>query len=124
MSKSERIIIRYCDGTEAMVGDVVSIDERQQGVVREIIDTPEKMASWALDEFGLMFDGVFTPRGICVSIQLTLYRDHRPNKGAAAFAPVDRQTGPGDLAAIVVGGRIFPFVIAGMAVEPTYTQAN
>lgn len=61
MSNPERVIIRYWDGTEAQVGDVVLIDETQHGVVREVIDTPEKMASWALDEYGLMFDRVFYP---------------------------------------------------------------
>ena len=61
MSISERIIIRYSDGTEARVGDTVIIDEKQRGVVREVVDTPEKMKTWALTEFGLMFDGVFYP---------------------------------------------------------------
>ena len=61
MSTPERVIIRYEDGTEARVGDVVVIDETQRGVVREVVDTPEKMKTWALDEFGLMFDGVFYP---------------------------------------------------------------
>jgi hypothetical protein len=60
-NSKERVVIRYSDGTEAQVGDTVLIDEKQQGVVREIIDTPEKMKIWALDEFGLMFDGVFYP---------------------------------------------------------------
>jgi len=61
MTIPERVIIRYWDGTEAQVGDVVRIDETQQGVVREVVDTPEKMKSRALDEYGLMFDGVFYP---------------------------------------------------------------
>lgn len=62
MSDSQqRVVIRYWDGTEAQVGDTVIIDETQRGVVREVIDTPEKMQSWALDEYGLMFDGVFYP---------------------------------------------------------------
>ena len=62
MSNSEqRIVIRYWDGTEAQVGDTVIIDEQQRGVVREVVDTPEKMKAWALDEYGLMFDGVFYP---------------------------------------------------------------
>jgi hypothetical protein len=63
MSNSkERVVIRYSDGTEAQVGDTVLIDEKQRGVVREVVDTPEKMESWALDEFGLMFDGLFLPQ--------------------------------------------------------------
>jgi len=62
MSDSQqRVVIRYWDGTEAKVGDTVVIDERQRGVVREVVDTPEKMQMWALDEYGLMFDGVFYP---------------------------------------------------------------
>jgi hypothetical protein len=62
MSNSkERVVIRYSDGTEAQVGDTVLIDEKQRGVVREVVDTAEKMQTWALDEFGLMFDGVFYP---------------------------------------------------------------
>ncbi len=60
MSNSrERVVIRYLDGTEAQVGDTVLIDEKQRGVVREVIDTTEKMQAWDLDEFGLMFEGVF-----------------------------------------------------------------
>ena len=62
MSDSQqRVVIRYWDGTEAKVGDTVLIDETQRGVVCEVIDTPEKMKAWALDEYGLMFDGVFYP---------------------------------------------------------------
>ncbi len=62
MSNSkERVLIRYWDGTEARVGETVLINETQQGIVREVVDTPEKMKDWALDEFGLMFDGVFYP---------------------------------------------------------------
>jgi len=61
MSISERVIIRYWDGTEARVGDTVLIDEEQRGVVRDVIDTPEKKKHWNLDEYGLMFDRVFYP---------------------------------------------------------------
>ena len=62
MSDSEeRVVIRYCDGTEAMVGDTVIIDESQRGVVRHVIDTQDKMRRWGLDEYGLMFEGVFYP---------------------------------------------------------------
>jgi hypothetical protein len=43
MSISERVIIRYSDGTEARIGDTVLIDEKQRGVMREVVDTPEKM---------------------------------------------------------------------------------
>ena len=60
-NSQERVVIRYSDGSEAQVGDTVLIDEKQRGVVREVVDTPEKMKGWALDEFGLMFDGVFYP---------------------------------------------------------------
>ena len=55
------LIIRYSDGTEAKVGDTVLIDEKQQGVVLEIVDTKEKMKRWDLNEYGLMFDRVFYP---------------------------------------------------------------
>jgi hypothetical protein len=61
MNIPERVIIRYWDGTEAKAGDVALVDETQRAVVLDVIDTPEKMKSWALDEFGLMFDGVFYP---------------------------------------------------------------
>ena len=61
MDRSESVTIRYWDGQEARVGDLVRIDEIQEGVVRELIDTLEKQAAWSLDEFGLMFDGVFYP---------------------------------------------------------------
>ena len=57
----ERVVIRYSDGTEARVGDMVMIDETQRGVVRDVVDTPEKLRHWDLDEYGLMFDGVFYP---------------------------------------------------------------
>ena len=57
----KRVVIQYWDGTEARVGDTVLIDGTQRGVVREVIDTADKMKAWALDEYGLMFDGVFYP---------------------------------------------------------------
>ena len=57
----ERVVVRYWDGTEAQVGDRVTIDETQQGIVRDVVDTQEKMKKWGLDEFGLMFDCVFYP---------------------------------------------------------------
>ena len=57
----ERVVIRYWDGSEARVGDTVIIDEAQRGIVREVVDTQEKMRKWGLDEFGLMFDRVFYP---------------------------------------------------------------
>ena len=56
-----RVVIQYSDGTEAQAGDIVLIDETQQGVVRVVVDTPQKMKIWGLTEFGLMFDGVFYP---------------------------------------------------------------
>jgi hypothetical protein len=61
MSIPERVIIRYWDGTEAQVGDTVVIDEREQGVVRDVVDTQEKMGRWGVGEYGLMFDRVFYP---------------------------------------------------------------
>jgi hypothetical protein len=62
MSNSQvRVVIQYSDGTEAQAGDIVLIDETQQGVVRVVVDTPQKMKIWGLTEFGLMFDRVFYP---------------------------------------------------------------
>ena len=57
----ERVVIRYWDRTEARVGDTVNIDATQQGIVRDVVDTQEKLRTWGLDEFGLMFDRVFYP---------------------------------------------------------------
>lgn len=57
----QRVVIRYSDGTEAQVGDTVTIDETQRGVVLDVVDTREKLRHWDLDEYGLMFDGVFYP---------------------------------------------------------------
>lgn len=57
----ERVVIRYSDGSEARVGDTVTIDETQRGIVRDVVDTQEKMRAWGLDECGLMFDRVFYP---------------------------------------------------------------
>jgi hypothetical protein len=57
----ERVVLRYWDGAEAQVGDTVTIDEREQGVVRDVVDTEEKKRRWGLDEYGLMFDRVFYP---------------------------------------------------------------
>ena len=61
MNIQERVIILYWDGTEARIGDIVVIDETQRGVVRDVVDTLEGMKRWGLDEYGLMFDGVFYP---------------------------------------------------------------
>ena len=61
MNIQERVIIRYSDGTEARIGDTVVIDEIQRGIVRDVVDTVEVMKLWGLDEYGLMFDGVFYP---------------------------------------------------------------
>jgi hypothetical protein len=58
----ERVVIRYWDGTEARVGDTVIVDETQRGIVRDVVDTQEKMRKWGLDEFGLMFAQVFYPK--------------------------------------------------------------
>lgn len=57
----EPVVIRYWDGRQAVVGDTVIIDDTQRGVVREVVDTQEKMRRWGLDEYGLMFDRVFYP---------------------------------------------------------------
>jgi hypothetical protein len=73
MNNSEQqVIIRYWSGAAAHVGDIVVIDETQRSVVREVVETPEKMRALALDEYGLMFDGVFYPerflREYCVDL--------------------------------------------------------
>ena len=49
--------------------------------MREIVDTPEKMKIWALDEFGLMFEGVFYPERFLRDTQLSLYHEVWPNHG-------------------------------------------
>ena len=62
-NSTDRVVIRYWDGTEAQIGDtVLLVDEKnQRGVVRDVVDTPEKMRDWALDEFGLMVGCLFLP---------------------------------------------------------------
>jgi hypothetical protein len=61
MSIPDRVIICYSDGTEAQVGDTVLVDEDWRGVVRDVVDTKDKLTSWNLDEYGLMVDQRFLP---------------------------------------------------------------
>ena len=50
-------MIKYPDGTEARVGDSVSLShETDSGVVRHILDSVELAKSWSLEEIGLMID--------------------------------------------------------------------
>jgi hypothetical protein len=46
-------MITYASGTEARDGDHVNLDDAP-GVVEQVIDTPERMADWGLDQAGLM----------------------------------------------------------------------
>ena len=57
----EIVVIRYFDGTVAQLGDTVLVDEEWQGVVRDVVDTKDKMANWGLTEYGLMVDQRFLP---------------------------------------------------------------
>ena len=49
---TDRVVLRYWDKTESQIGDTVRVDEDWQGVVTDLVDTPEKMKAWALDEYG------------------------------------------------------------------------
>lgn len=60
-NSKETVVIRYFDGTAAQLGDTVLVDEDWQGVVRDIVDTKEKMVNWNLAEYGLMVDQRFLP---------------------------------------------------------------
>jgi hypothetical protein len=54
-------MIKYPDGTEARVGDSVSLShDSDRGVVRHILDTVEQAKSWNLQETGLMIDSTAT----------------------------------------------------------------
>jgi hypothetical protein len=50
-------MIKYPDGTEARVGDSVSLShDTDRGVVHHILDSVEQAKSWNLEEIGLMID--------------------------------------------------------------------
>jgi hypothetical protein len=50
-------MIAYPDGTQAQVGDAVALAHGEHsGVVRHMIESPEEMDAWNLDEPGLMID--------------------------------------------------------------------
>ena len=61
-------MIAYPNGTEARVGDVVSLSHgAHSGVVKHVIESPAEIDSWNLQESGLMIDTsyggyVFYPR--------------------------------------------------------------
>ncbi len=75
--------MRYASGELVELGDCVLLEQgRTKGVVQAIIETPEQMAEWGLDEPGLLlasepFGLVFWPESepydpvIFVSRQLT-----------------------------------------------------
>ena len=45
--------MRYADGTEVHDGDLVTY-ARRPAVVEELVDTPDKLWAWGLDEPGVM----------------------------------------------------------------------
>ena len=52
-------MIAYPDGTEAHVGDKVSLShDTDRGVVSDVIDSHEKAEAWNLEETGLMIKSV------------------------------------------------------------------
>jgi hypothetical protein len=54
-------MIKYPDGTEARVGDRVSLShDADSGVVTEVFDSLEKAETWNLDKTGLMIESVAT----------------------------------------------------------------
>jgi hypothetical protein len=54
-------MIKYPDGTEARVGDKVSLAHgTDSGVVTHVIDSVAQAASWNLGETGLMIDSAKT----------------------------------------------------------------
>jgi hypothetical protein len=54
-------MIKYPDGTEACVGDSVSLShDTDRGMVRHILDSVEQAKSWNLEEVGLMIDSIAT----------------------------------------------------------------
>jgi hypothetical protein len=54
-------MIKYPDGTEARVGDSVSLShDADRGVVRHVLNSVEQAKSWNLEEIGLMIDSIAT----------------------------------------------------------------
>jgi uncharacterized protein (DUF779 family) len=54
-------MIKYPDGTEARVGDRVSLShDTDRGEVREVFASVEQAEAWNLKETGLMIDSVAT----------------------------------------------------------------
>lgn len=64
---SKGAVMRYVSGEHVELGDCVMLERgRTKGVVEAIIETPEQMAEWTVDEPGLLlasepFDLLFWP---------------------------------------------------------------
>jgi hypothetical protein len=71
-------MINYPDGTEARVGDRVSLShDTDSGVVSEVFNSIEEAKAWNLDETGLMIDSVATG--------LTFYPTHSLDRDEIKF---------------------------------------
>lgn len=71
-------MIKYPDGTEARVGDSVSLShDTDRGVVRHVLDSAELAESWNLAEIGLMIESTATG--------LTFYSIHSLDRGEIRF---------------------------------------
>ena len=61
LTASECKMIKYPDGTEAHVGDCVSLSHNtDRGVVRYIVDSVEQAKAWNLEKIGLMIYSTVT----------------------------------------------------------------
>ncbi|HEX8310230.1 MAG TPA: hypothetical protein VF614_02860 [Chthoniobacteraceae bacterium] len=69
-------MITYPDGSEVRVGDSVELHHRTYtGIVRHIIDSPNEIKAWNLEEAGVMIDTsygglVFHPRSDLTSEEI------------------------------------------------------
>ena len=71
-------MITYPDGTEARVGDRLSLShDADTGVVSDVVDSPEKAKTWGLEETGLMIESVATG--------LTFYPTHSLHEDEIRF---------------------------------------
>lgn len=85
--RTQQIVIRYWDGTEAQVGDTVIIDETQSGIVRDVVNNEEKMGKWGLMSSGWCLLAYSTLRGSYVSFQLISCREAPVNKVPTVSEP-------------------------------------
>ena len=61
LATSGHHMINYPDGTEARIGDSVSLShDTDLGVVLHVLDTVELVELWNLEEMGLMIDSTAT----------------------------------------------------------------